>query len=196
MSAERSAGAAQVHRHLEESAAAIRRAATECAGPIAAAAAVIGASLRAGGKLLLCGNGGSAANCQHLAAEFVNVLSREHRRPGMAAVALTTDTSLLTAVANDFGFEQVFARQVETLGRVGDVLLAISTSGSSPNVIAALRRARGLGMATILFTGGAETPVEGPSDVRVAVPASDVQHIQEAHLALGHALCALVEASV
>src|SRR6266850_5804833 len=120
-----------VRRYLEASAEVQRQTGAACAEPVAQAAAVITDAFRRGGRLLLCGNGGSAANCQHLAAEFVNVLNHAAQRPALGALALTTDTSLLTAIANDFGFEQVFARQVEALGRAGDVLLGITTSGNS-----------------------------------------------------------------
>jgi phosphoheptose isomerase len=182
-----------VRRHLLASAEVLRRAAEQCAEPLVRAAALCVESLRQGGKLLLCGNGGSAADCQHLAAEFTNALTHERRRQAFAALALTTDTSLLTANANDFGFEHVFERQVEALGRPGDVLLAISTSGNSPNIVRALTQARTQGLVTVLFTGRDGGQAQAMADEVVRVPSEVTQHVQEVHIALGHALCALVE---
>jgi D-sedoheptulose 7-phosphate isomerase len=182
-----------VQRHLTDSAATTRLTAETCAAQIVRAAEVLVGCFERGGKVLLCGNGGSAADAQHMAAEFMSVLDRDTPRRALAAVALTTDTSFLTASANDFGFEGVFARQVEGLGRPGDVLIAISTSGSSLNVVLASVRARELGMQTIALTGAAGGKLADVADVLVAVPSRDVQHIQEAHLALGHALCLLTE---
>ncbi len=124
------------------------------------------------------------------------MLDRARPRPALAAIALTTDSSLLTAVANDVGFDQIFARQVEALGRRGDVLLTISTGGNSANIIEALTRARALGLATILFTGDSGGRAAALADVLVAVPSTDVQHIQETHIVLGHALVGLVEWSI
>jgi D-sedoheptulose 7-phosphate isomerase len=187
-------GAEQLARqHLEESSSVTRRAAAECAGPLAAAAALTVAALQAGGKLLLCGNGGSASDAQHLAAEFVGVLDRARPRTALAALALTTNGSLVTAVANDVGFERVFERQVEALGRRGDVLLALSTGGNSPNILNALQRARDVGLTTILLTGDAGGRGASLADVLIAVPSANTQHIQETHIALGHALVSLVE---
>jgi D-sedoheptulose 7-phosphate isomerase len=189
----RNAAEASVRQHFESSAAALRRAADQCAPDIAAAARLIEAALKSGGKLLLCGNGGSAADCQHVAAEFVNLLDRARPRPALAAIALTTDTSLLLGGANDRGFEQVFARQVEALGRAGDVLLAISTSGDSPNVLRALERARALRLATVLLSGEAGGAARRMADVAILIPSGTTQHIQEAHITVGHILCDLVE---
>jgi len=160
--------------------------------PIVRAGECIAASLRAGGKLLLCGNGGSAADAQHIAAELVGRFARESR-PGMPAVALTTDSSILTAVGNDLGFEQIFARQVEALGRPGDVLLAISTSGRSPNVLAAARKARELGLEVLALTGPAGSPLADLARETLAIPVADTQRIQELHITVGHLLCGLVE---
>ena len=182
-----------VQRHLAGSAETIRLAAETCAAQLVRAAELLIGCFQRGGKVLLCGNGGSAAEAQHMAAEFMSVLDRDAPRRALAAVALTTDTSFLTASANDFGFEGVFARQVEGLGRPGDVLIAISTSGSSLNVVLASVRARELGMHTIALTGAAGGKVADVADVLIAVPSRDVQHVQEAHLALGHALCLLTE---
>jgi D-sedoheptulose 7-phosphate isomerase len=182
-----------IRAQLEAGAAVTLKAAAECAPAIARGADLIVESLSVGGKLLLCGNGGSAANCQHLAAEFVNVLDRGRPRPPLAAIALTTDTSLLTAIANDRGFEEVFERQVEALGRPGDVLLGITTGGKSPSVLRALRQARRQGLVTIALTGAGGNEVAALADVAVLVPSDNTQHIQETHLAIGHLLCALVE---
>jgi D-sedoheptulose 7-phosphate isomerase len=183
----------EIRAHLEASAAVTLRAAAECAAVIAQAADLIAAALSAGGKLLLCGNGGSAANCQHLAAEFVNVLDRRRPRPALPAITLTTDTSLLTAIANDRGFDQVFERQVEALGRRGDVLLAITTGGSSPNVIRALGQARRQGLVTIVLTGAGSGEAAQLADVVIRVPSENTQNIQETHLAVGHILCGMLE---
>lgn len=161
---------------------------------VAAAADMVAASLRAGGKLLLCGNGGSAADAQHWAGELV---SRFHYdRPGLAAVALTTDTSILTAIGNDYGYERLFARQVEALGRAGDVLFALSTSGRSPNILAALAAARAGGIRTVGFTGAREGAMEPLCDLLIRVPHAETPRIQEGHEAIGHAICALVEATL
>lgn len=154
---------------------------------------MITASLQAGGKLMLCGNGGSAGDSQHLAAEFVATL--DHRRPrgGLAALALTTDTSFLTAYANDFGYEGVFSRQVETLGKAGDVLIAISTSGNSANVVAACITARQASINTIAMTGETGGKLADHADILLAVPSNVTMHIQESHIALGHVITLAVE---
>ena len=181
-----------VHRHLYGSSDVTRQSAFECSEAIIEVAERIADSIAQGGKLLLCGNGGSAADCQHLAAEFTGRLSKDLDRPGLPALALTTDTSFLTAYSNDFGFEGVFARQVETLGKVGDVLLGISTSGNSANVIAAFKAAKQQSLVTISLSGEAGE-LAGIADVAISVPCSDTQHIQETHLAIEHLLCRLVE---
>jgi D-sedoheptulose 7-phosphate isomerase len=149
------------------------------------------ATLRSGGKILWCGNGGSASDSQHLSAELVNRFRRERR--GIASLALTTDTSALTSIANDCGYEAVFARQVEALGMAGDVLVGISTSGKSPNVIAALRAARSQGMMTVAFTGAAGLQIEGLADYMLAIASRDTARIQEAHILAGHMLCDWIE---
>lgn len=162
------------------------------AADIARAAAIITESFRGGGKLLLCGNGGSAADCQHVAAEFVNRLNKDRERRALPALALTTDTSCLTAYANDYGFEGVYARQVEAFGTAGDVLLAISTSGSSPNVLAAVDAARARDIAVVALLG--ETGrLAGAADVAIKVPSRSTELIQQVHLAVEHLLCELVE---
>ncbi len=148
-------------------------------------------SLQRGGKLLVAGNGGSAADAQHLVAEFVVRLTVD--RPALRAVALTTDTSILTAGGNDYGFEAVFARQIEALGQAGDVFLGISTSGNSPNILRALRQAKLQGMATFGFSGNGGGMMRELCDWNVVVPSRTTMNIQESHLALEHIFCMLVE---
>ena len=177
---------------LKKSAEVKLRVAESCGREILLAADVISDCLRAGGKLLLCGNGGSAADCQHMAAEFVNRLSADFERPGLPAIALTTDSSFLTAYANDSGFEGVFERQVQALGKPEDVLIAISTSGNSENVVRATRRASEMGLKCVGLLGS-EGRLSGQCDVSIAVPDDSTTHIQEAHLAIEHVLCELVE---
>ena len=146
---------------------------------------------RAGGKVLIFGNGGSAADAQHLAAEFVNRFQVE--RPPLAALALTTDTSILTAVANDYDFEQVFAKQVRALGRPGDLAWGISTSGNSPNVVAGLDAARELSMKTLALSGRDGGPVAAAADLALTVPSRNTPRVQEVHITIGHVLCDLVD---
>ena len=160
-------------------------------GPVLAAATTMAKALRAGGKVLVFGNGGSAADAQHMAAELVGRLERERR--AIAAMALSTDTSILTAVANDYGFERVFARQVDALGRPGDVALAISTSGDSKNVLAAAATARERGLTVIALTGRDGGQLGRGADVHVNVPVTDTARAQEVHRTLLHILCELVE---
>ena len=185
----------EARAHLLASAEAQRAAAASAAPAIATAAALLVEAFRARGKLLLCGNGGSAADCQHLAAELVAGRKPGLDRPGLPALALTTDTSLLTAHANDASFESVFARQVQALGASGDVLLAISTSGRSPNVLLAAEVARARGLKVVALTG-AEGPLAALAHVAIRVPSTDTQHIQECHLAIGHILSALVKSAL
>lgn len=158
---------------------------------VATLAARIVQAVQAGGKIILFGNGGSAADAQHIAAEFV-VRLREHRPP-IAALALTVNTSVLTATANDYGFEQVFSRQVEALARPGDVVIALSTSGASANVLLGAEAARAKGAWVAALTGESGGGLRKRSDLLVNVPSQDAQRIQEAHITLGHILCALVE---
>jgi D-sedoheptulose 7-phosphate isomerase len=155
------------------------------------AARIFIGALRKGNKLLFFGNGGSASDAQHLAAEFVGRYERERR--ALPAMAFTTDASILTAVSNDYAFETVFARQVEALGRRGDVAVAISTSGRSPNVLRAVERARKLGLRTIGLTGKDGGPLKGRVDVAIVVPSDMTSRIQEAHIMIGHILCDLVD---
>jgi phosphoheptose isomerase len=178
--------------YLHKSADLKRGVADTCADAIVAAADLIAHAFRAGAKVLLCGNGGSAADCQHMAAEFTSRLTKDFERPGLPAIALTTDGSFLTAFANDFGFDGVFERQVQALGRPGDVLIGISTSGNSPNVVRAVRLARIGGLQSVVLTGS-QGQLAGLADVAILVPSTDTQHIQEAHLAIEHLICWLVE---
>jgi D-sedoheptulose 7-phosphate isomerase len=181
--------------HFRRSLEALERAAgdAEFMGQVLAIAAACERSLREGGKILLAGNGGSAADAQHIAGEFLSRL-RFDRNP-LPAIALTTDSSVLTAVGNDYGYDKVFERQVRGLGRQGDVFIAISTSGKSPNVIAALTAARALGVVTAGFTGttpGAAT-MRPLCDYLLAAPSDDTPLIQQLHITAAHAICEIVE---
>lgn len=182
-----------IRDHLLASAAVKEQTADTCAEATEKAAMAIASSLRSGGKLMLCGNGGSAGDAQHLAAEFIATLDHRRPRPGLAALALTTDTSFLTAYANDFGFEGVFERQVQALGKPGDVLIGISTSGNSVNVEKAMAYARGHDITTIAMTGEGGGKLASVADILIAVPSQSTMHIQECHIALGHAFTAKVE---
>ena len=183
----------RAREYLLETSRTASRTAERCAPEILRAAAAIVASIREGGKILLCGNGGSAGDAQHLATEFVSTLTLDRRRAAIPAIALTTDTSLLTAVANDFGFDTIFARQVEALGRPGDVLIGILTSGNSENVIRAFERAKAGGLRTISLTGESGGTLAPSADVQIKVPSSETSHIQEAHIAIGQLIAFLVE---
>ena len=185
----------QARARLIESADVQRQAAEACTESLVAAAEAIASCFSSTGKVLLCGNGGSAADCQHMATEFVGRLSKQHDRPGLPAIALTTDSSFLTAHANDVGFDAVFERQVQALGRPGDVLIGVSTSGSSTNVLRAMGAASAIGMLTIALTGSAGR-IAQLAEILVAVPSSDTQYIQEALLAIEHTICELVEHSL
>jgi D-sedoheptulose 7-phosphate isomerase len=150
--------------------------------------------LRNGGKVLIAGNGGSAADAQHIAGEFV---SRFHYdRPGLAAIALTTDTSILTAIGNDYGYERLFSRQVQALGREGDVFIGISTSGNSANIIAAFAEAKKSNLKTIGLTGMVGGKMLGMCDITLRMPSIETPKIQEGHIAIGHIICGLVEAAM
>jgi phosphoheptose isomerase len=183
---------ARAREYLRASAEIKLKVADTCLAQIISAATLIAETFRSGGKVLLCGNGGSAADCQHMAAEFVSVLRQDFKRPGLPAIALTTDTSLLTAYTNDFGFEGVFERQVQALGKAGDLLIGISTSGNSANVVRAVEAARHADMKSIVLTGNGGRLPELATGA-ISVPCSDTQHIQEAHLTIEHLLCELVE---
>jgi len=154
---------------------------------------LLSACYKGGNKLLLCGNGGSAADCQHIATELMIRLNHHIQRPALPAIALTTDTSNLTAGGNDIGFENVFARNVEGLGNKGDVLLAISTSGNSTNVIKAVEMAHKKGMKVIGFLGGKGGKLKDIIDLPITIPSSNVQRIQEGHITVAHIICELVE---
>lgn len=181
-----------VKAHFDESLRVKRVFLDEYADAVGRAGEMLVATLRAGGKVVLFGNGGSAADAQHIAAELVGRFSRN--RDGLAAVALTTDTSALTAIANDFGYDEIFARQVRALGRPGDVAIAISTSGRSPSVLRAVEACKSLGIATIGLTGGAGGLLTAAVDLALVVTAStDAARIQETHITIGHVLCELVD---
>lgn len=177
--------------HSEDGARLRERFFAENAGRVAESARVMAVSLAAGGKILFCGNGGSAADAQHLAAEFVNRFMME--RPPLPAIALTTDSSALTAIANDYSFDQVFSKQIQALGRPGDVLVGISTSGKSPNVCHALRVAQELGLVTIGIGGGQGGPMLQYCNHSLVVSDTRTPLIQEIHAAIGHLLCGLVD---
>jgi D-sedoheptulose 7-phosphate isomerase len=151
-------------------------------------------SLRSGGKVILCGNGGSAADSQHLAAELMGRFLID--RDPLPALALTVDTSALTAIGNDYGFDKVFSRQLRGIGRAGDVLIGLSTSGTSKNVVGAFEAARELGIRVVAMTGEAESPMSALADVALRMPSGQTNHIQEMHIAVGHIICAIVEATL
>jgi len=165
----------------------------ECKEDILKAVNILSEVYRSGSKLLLCGNGGSAADCQHIATELMIRLNHHIQRPALPAIALTTDTSNLTAGGNDIGFENVFARNVEGLGNKGDVLIAISTSGNSGNVIKAIEMAHKKGMKVIGLLGGDGGKLKPIVDLPVVIPSSNVQRIQEGHITVAHIICELVE---
>lgn len=151
-------------------------------------------SLRSGGKILLAGNGGSAAQAQHMAAEFMGRFAFD--RPGLPAIALTTDTSVLTAIGNDYGFKHVFSRQVQAHGNKGDVFIGYSTSGASPNILLAFEVARAKGLVCVGFTGNRGGPMRDLCDFLIEVPSDETPKIQEGHLQFGHILCGLVEEAI
>lgn len=178
---------------LEESAEIKKRTIDSCKLPVIRAVDLILGSIRNRGKLLLCGNGGSAADAQHLAAEMVVRLAHDIERPGLPALALTTDSSILTAGGNDIGFENIFARQVEALGNPEDILLAISTSGNSLNILKALSMAREKQIKSIGFLGGDGGKCKNQVNIPIIVPSVNTQRIQETHITLGHIIIELVE---
>jgi D-sedoheptulose 7-phosphate isomerase len=151
-------------------------------------------TLGAGGKILLAGNGGSAADSQHIAGELVSKFAFD--RPGLSAVALTTDTSILTAIGNDYGYEKLFSRQIQALGKSGDVFIAYSTSGESKNILLALAEAKKTGIFCIGLTGSRKSSMVSMCDIALQVPSSDTPKIQEGHLVLGHLLCGIIEDSI
>jgi D-sedoheptulose 7-phosphate isomerase len=187
----------RIQTQFNDSAATKQAALSIISAPIAAAIRAMAASLAAGGKVMACGNGGSAADSQHFAAELLNRFEKE--RPPLAAIALTTDTSTLTSIANDYAYDQVFAKQVSALGRSGDVLLAISTSGNSPNVLEAIKVAHARGVRVVALTGkGGGTIGQHlkSDDIHLCVPADRTARIQEVHLLTLHCLCDGIDALI
>jgi D-sedoheptulose 7-phosphate isomerase len=184
---------AYIQDELKASADIKRKIAEQCNDAIIKAVDTLIRTLNEGGKILLCGNGGSAADAQHLATELVIRMNPALKRPAIPAISLSTDSSMLTAGANDIGYDNVFAREVEALGRKGDVLIAISTSGRSESINNALRKARAQGMATIGLLGKDGGSSRDLVDVAIVIPSDDTQRIQEGHITVGHILCALIE---
>jgi D-sedoheptulose 7-phosphate isomerase len=180
----------RIRQHFVESIATKQASQQALLAPVAAATTLMGATLQGGGRILACGNGGSAGDAQHFSAELLNRFEME--RPGLPAVALTTDSSTLTAIANDYSYEQIFSKQVLALGQRGDCLLAISTSGNSPNVVAAIRAAHERDMRVVALTGrdgGAMGRVLREADVEIRVPSGRTARVQEVHLLVIHCLC-------
>ena len=185
---------ALLQRSLEEHLQAVQATLQSQLGEIERAGALLRDTLNQGNKVLLCGNGGSAADAQHIAAELVGRYERQRR--AWPAIALTTDTSALTALSNDFGYEEVFARQVEALASANDVLLALSTSGTSANILKAVKKARTLECKTIALTGAGGEPLASLCDLAVVVPATRTARIQECHITIGHLWCELIDAEL
>jgi len=182
-----------VKTSLEESASTKLAMIDSCGQDIIRAADWIADAMKSGNRLLICGNGGSAADSQHIATEFVVRLTSDNDRAALPALALTTDTSTLTAAANDFGFERIFARQVEAQGRAGDVLIAISTSGKSSNVIQAAEAAHDRGLKVIAFLGASKNELGKLADLCICIPSMSSQRVQEGHITAGHLIVALTE---
>lgn len=184
----------RIGKHFDDSIQAKQQSKSVLAQPIAAAAQAMVACLKNGGKIMACGNGGSAADAQHFAAELVNRFEIE--RPPLASVALTTDSSVLTSIANDYDYNQIFSKQVLGIGRAGDMLLAISTSGNSPSIMEAIRAAHARGIGVIALTGkngGKMAPMLKPTDFHICVPAQVTARIQEVHLLVLHCLCDAID---
>lgn len=178
--------------HLLESIKVKQAALEKCMNSILAGSQLIVDTFLSGGKVLLCGNGGSAADCQHMAAEFVNALDKNLIRPTLPAFALTTDSSVMTSFSNDFGFDGVFERQVQGLGKPNDLLIGISTSGSSKNVVRAMIAANTIKMHTLALVGNSGK-LPKIADVVISIPSKNTQYVQEAHLTIEHIICELVE---
>lgn len=181
-----------IQKHLTESSKVTHKVANECIRSILAAIELIISTFRAGNKVLICGNGGSAADSQHMAGEFVCILNKTFDRPGLPAIALTTDTSILTAYANDCGFENIFKRQVQALGNEGDTLVAISTSGNSSNILSAVKFAKSAKIHTIALTGD-DGKLAKIADIAIKIPSDNTQYIQESHITIEHIICESVE---
>ena len=179
---------------LEEGIELRKKLAENSASVIFEAARLISDCLRSGGKILLFGNGGSAADAQHIAAEFVGRFVRE--RAGLPAIALTTDSSILTAVGNDYGFDRVFSRQIEALGRANDVAIGVSTSGHSPNVLAGVEQAKSLRIKTIGLSGKDGGALANACDISIVVPSTNTARIQECHITIGHIFCELIDSEL
>ena len=182
----------KARKRLLESADVKKKVAQECLELILTASQIIVDTFESGGKVMICGNGGSAADSQHMAGELVCMLNKAFERPGLPAIALSTDTSILTAHANDLGFEKIFKRQVDALGKTGDTLIGITTSGSSPNILAAINSARVAKIRTIMLTGNSKK-TKKLADVVLSVPSNNTQYIQESHIAIEHIMCEIVE---
>lgn len=182
-----------IQQVLEESAKTKLDMINQCSEALQTASEWISQAMKNGKTLLLCGNGGSAADAQHIATEFVVRLTAESQRGALPALALTTDTSTLTAAANDFGFDQIFSRQVEALGKQGDILIAISTSGRSPNVIKAAQVAKDRGIKVIALLGAEKRELGAIADLSICIPSLNGQRVQEGHITAGHLLVTLVE---
>lgn len=182
----------KAQKRLLESAEVKKKVAQECLESILAVSQMIVDTFEAGGKVMICGNGGSAADSQHMAGELVCMLNKAFERPGLPAISLSTDTSILTAHANDLGFEKIFKRQVDALGKAGDILIGITTSGSSPNILAAINSARAAKIRTIMLTGNSKK-TKTLADVVLSVPSNNTQYIQESHIAIEHIICEIVE---
>lgn len=181
----------EIREQLRESARVKESFSDELLGKIARAAETSAAAIQAGHKLIFFGNGGSAADAQHLAAELVVRLGRD--RPGLAAISLATNTSVLTAAGNDLGFERIFSRQIESLASAGDVLVALSTSGNSPNIVTGVEMGRARRAFLVGLTGETGGKLAGKVDLLLNVPSRNAQHIQEAHITIGHIVCGLIE---
>ena len=182
-----------IKEHLFETSKIVLKTANECSDTILNAAIQISKSLNAGGKLILCGNGGSSSDAQHIESEFLATLNPKNFRPGLACIGLSNNTSFITAYSNDFDYNDIFSRQVETLGQKNDILIGISTSGKSENIIRALEAAQKKGIFTILLTSKQKPSDLNCYDLAIAVPSNNTQHIQETHIAIGHIITRQVE---
>lgn len=182
----------RAEKHLSESIKVKQLTLKTCIDPILAASQLIVDTFLSGGKVMLCGNGGSAADCQHIAAEFINMLDKNLHRPSLPAISLTTDSSVMTAYSNDFGFDGVFERQVQGLGKKNDLLICISTSGNSKSIIKAIKAAKSKEMQALALTGESGK-LSKMADLAISIPSKNTQYIQESLLAVEHILCEVVE---